>query len=656
MAIRTVTLELLRHGPAHNQLLSPLTPYLALCGNHDAETVHVGFEHLQFMRRIRELRYVHGTQVAAEARQEAAREVGRVLGSIRSLIAELSSSDPKEGKRMVHLRLVLSASELAMLPFELVESPLGLPGQEQPLVLQTSTPVCLTREVRRVALKTLRWPDRPRILVVAAAPDAVSAVPLREHVDALRSAFAPYLASRDEFSQHVKVLQAATLTDVREACATGAFTHVHILAHGFEILPENGGGPKYGLAFHSEKRRTQVAVVSGPELAAALRCHGRGGAELTLRRPVVVSLASCDAANVGSVVMPGASIAHALHEAGIPLVVGSQFPLTIEGSRVMTEVLYTRLLRGEDPRVISHDLRQSLYVQCPEGHDWASVVMYAALPADLESQLREGRFMRARIALEAKLARAEKLQAPDTTLPPAAPPSTEEQAENPETSPRERVVRALRRSMHRFEKVAPKKGGSTEQVKAWGILASAWKQVAHFQERGEEFERALGKARDYYFKCYQSGVREAWPLVQYLALTVGLEQRRQETFPRHRKLAEAIAQDNLEWGSPQQRVWAHASLAELALLELWEDNAKTEELTRKAHQHLREFFSLTRRNLYAPKEALFDERSTLREMKRYATWSWGNEAMRALSKELSALMEKEYGVQTSWLRTGRRRG
>jgi hypothetical protein len=32
--MRTITLELLRHGPAHNQLLSPLTPCLALCENH----------------------------------------------------------------------------------------------------------------------------------------------------------------------------------------------------------------------------------------------------------------------------------------------------------------------------------------------------------------------------------------------------------------------------------------------------------------------------------------------------------------------------------------------------------------------------------------------------------------------------------------------
>lgn len=48
---------------------------------------------------------------------------------------------------------------------------------------------------------------------------------------------------------------------------------------------------------------------------------------------------------------------------------------------------------------------------------------------------------------------------------------------------------------------------------------------------------------------------------------------------------------------------------------------------------------------------MFDERSTLRELKRYAAWEWGNDAMRTLSTTLSRLMEDEYGVQAAWVRT-----
>ncbi|WP_243468942.1 hypothetical protein [Paraburkholderia sp. PGU19] len=60
--MRKITLELLRHGPPHNQLLSPLTEYIALCENHSAVTLHVPFEHNQMLYRLRALSYQLGTE------------------------------------------------------------------------------------------------------------------------------------------------------------------------------------------------------------------------------------------------------------------------------------------------------------------------------------------------------------------------------------------------------------------------------------------------------------------------------------------------------------------------------------------------------------------------------------------------------------------
>src|SRR5215208_1217024 len=68
-AMRTITLELLRHGPAHNQLLSPLTPYLALCENHGAVTLNVPFEHNQFLHRLDALGYALGPEPGRRAGQ-----------------------------------------------------------------------------------------------------------------------------------------------------------------------------------------------------------------------------------------------------------------------------------------------------------------------------------------------------------------------------------------------------------------------------------------------------------------------------------------------------------------------------------------------------------------------------------------------------------
>jgi len=64
--IHDIKLEFLRSGPAHNQLLSPLTPYLALCGADGPVSVSLPFEHRQLLNRLDRLRYeVGGVAVAA---------------------------------------------------------------------------------------------------------------------------------------------------------------------------------------------------------------------------------------------------------------------------------------------------------------------------------------------------------------------------------------------------------------------------------------------------------------------------------------------------------------------------------------------------------------------------------------------------------------
>ena len=57
MDIRTVTIELLRSGPRHNQLISPLTQYLGVCGNAAAGRLSLPYEHGDLELRLQELRY-----------------------------------------------------------------------------------------------------------------------------------------------------------------------------------------------------------------------------------------------------------------------------------------------------------------------------------------------------------------------------------------------------------------------------------------------------------------------------------------------------------------------------------------------------------------------------------------------------------------------
>ncbi|MCC6551786.1 MAG: CHAT domain-containing protein [Polyangiaceae bacterium] len=684
---RTVTLELLRHGPSNNQLLSPLTPYLALCGNHDAETVNVGFEHLQMMRRLRQLRYVDGQRAARSALLEASSEVSRLVASIRSLTAEMSSA-PRGDRRLVHLRLVLSASELALLPFELITSPPGFPGRGQPLSLQTVTPITLTREVRRVSASTMHWPDTPKILVVAASPRGLSPVPLRAHLLAIRRALAPFLVTGEvkELEQHVTVLPDASLSDVREASAADQFTHVHVLAHGYESSDTDDGELRYGLAFHADEDRDRIDVVSGSRLAAALRCHPRSAVGTELSSPTMVTVASCDSGNVGSVVAQGASVAHELHEAGIPLVLASQFPISTRGSAIMAELVYRRILRGDDPRLLVHDLRQELHVASPETHDWASIVAYAALPPDIDAQVKKARFHRARCAVDTVMRRLD--------------------ANQHEQEPRREDVLSLEKAMDAFEAAVPEDDTPAERVHAYGLLASAKKSAArlfygeppwpllvlgeparalpaaggagglamaldgvaalmassagspsghprHGAAAQLRSRAALDEARGYYMKAFRLSSSEPWAAVQALALRAALDPMMEDDehrldFADRWTTARVIARDNLVSATPQIVVWAHGALIELYVLAqlLPAEHPARENAWAMGIRHVDQLLAILSTDPY--EDAHFDAYSVLRQLRRYTDWWWRDRhELRRLPDELGQRLRRA-GVKSRW--------
>src|SRR5204862_3765562 len=123
--IRTVTVEFLRAGPPHNQLLSPLTQYLAVCGDAGAGVVTVPYEHAAFERKLKELRYETGDPDDRLAMlHDIGVDMGRILGAVPGLPGSLAL-DPNRAGLLVHLRLTLSASELALLPFELAKAPIA---------------------------------------------------------------------------------------------------------------------------------------------------------------------------------------------------------------------------------------------------------------------------------------------------------------------------------------------------------------------------------------------------------------------------------------------------------------------------------------------------------------------------------------------------
>jgi CHAT domain-containing protein/tetratricopeptide repeat protein len=574
--MRTVTLEFLRHGPPHGFLLSPLARYMALCGSHQPADVTVPFEHSELLTRLRALLY-KDSQVTRELQLgETAHAMSRVLAEVPGLVAELADPGLNAHPEPTHLRIIFNANELALLPFELATSASAFPGAGQSLALQPQVPMCITREVRQSSSGSIEWPRKPRILF--AASSAGGEVPVQEHLLALRAVIEPWMYHYDEqnedewqkrISEHLTFLPHASVDDLLAACSSGTYTHIHLLAHGVPM--DRDDGRRYGLALHNAGDPTEIDRVDGTRLATLLRPQLKTRIE-NLARPTVVTIAACDSGNVGSVIGAGASIAHALHETGIPLVVASQFPLSFAGSIVMTQVLYSGLLAGADPRLLLIDVRRQLKVRVRDTHDWASVVAYASFPVDLDRQLPLVRLSRAEFSVEAALNHADRAtQASSDLLSSKTGSRRTRPGQQDQTKLLEAAKPRLAEAMDRMRAVLDTRVDDKSLI--YGRLASAEKRKAEIFWRAAQQDSnrdvtlgALEQSRRWYRKAFEADRSQSWALVQAMALSVTLDGRaalNRDEFD----LARLLARQDTEANARNRRAWADGMLLELLLLE-----------------------------------------------------------------------------------------
>jgi hypothetical protein len=575
---------------------------MALCGNHQPADVVVPFEHAQLLTRLRALLYKDSLETRELQLAETARVMSEVLSLIPGLVAELADF-AGEQSGPTHLRLIFSANELALLPFELANAASAFPGAGQSLALQAQVPMCITREVRRVSYGPVEWPTTPKILV--AVSSAGGAVPADAHLLALRKVIEPWMFHYDEGNQaewqqrieeHLTVIPRASVETLLQACASGVYTHVHLLAHGVPV--DRDDGRHYGLALHGSQDPDSIDIVDGARLATLLRPNAKAKMD-TLVRPAVVTIAACDSGNIGSVIGAGASIAHSLHEAGIPLVIASQFPLSFAASVVMVQVLYDGLLGGFDPRLLLIDVRRQLKVRVPGTHDWASIVAYASFPPDLDRQLVKMRINRAARSIEAALNYADRITQSmwktlrqTTSRRGTGSGTVTGTGQGPEKAlVLDSAKEKLKNAMARMQAVLGSK--DSERSLIYGLLASAEKRKAEIFWRaadvfaGSDTDRigmyrdealsSLEHSRDYYALAFQSARSESWALVQGMALTAVLDGV-VRIKPDEWELARLLSEEDLKLGEPQsisatpdlrqRQAWAHSNLLELYLLHL----------------------------------------------------------------------------------------
>lgn len=636
--IHNVKLEILRPGPAHNQLLSPLTPYLAICSSGGPVTVRLPFEQRQIIMRLERLRYYSGGIPVPAGQREAELDdlgetIGKMFSQIPVLFAELGSIRAGSGT-LVHLRLSLSALELSLVPFETAIAPEGFPGSGSPLLLQSIIPITLTREVRRGKPLPVKWDRPPRILFIFAGPGGLAAVPYEQHLVALRRAIDPWVKIMDndadrlaEVKKILTVLPDATLEQIRQVCMDTEYTHVHILAHGTPY--EHAGDRRYGLALCSGRNPGEIDVVDGERLAIALTMD-RAMDTVARQRPTMVSLATCDAGNVRSVLIPGGSIAHELHAAGIPWVFASQFPLWMLSSTIFTESLYKNLLKGADPRCVLHEVRQLLRTACPDTHDWAGIVAYATVPWNFENQVSEFRGKQTRARIETRFARIDDL------LKDGKFTGKDKEAVTKEMSELCMVIREELKSwrddpaVQKIDKeMAERLGVSAASEKRIGIAY----ELCSLDKKHEKSLDAYRKSCESYKKAIEAEPSNHWVITQYLSM-LAVKNRAEDgdmtelvkEYGHWWFTARQISGWHLLTKSGEDLAWACGTLAELEMLgalyggEDFDRQEAKEEITRYCGQILQ---------ICGPQG--FPVESTARQFRRYVE-IWQHEKWDDLAK------------------------
>ncbi|WP_240975164.1 CHAT domain-containing protein [Paraburkholderia aromaticivorans] len=300
-----------------------------------------------------------------------------------------------------------------------------------------------------------------------------------------------------------------------------------------------------------------------------------------------MTLASCNGGNVGGVTGVGASVGHALHEAGIPLVVASQYPLSFGGSVMLVQDLYQGLLWGEDPRKLLVGLRRRLHSCFKDQHDWASIVAYASLPPNFDDQLANACIQQAMSSINIALRVSDRVMVAFSDRDSGS--SERHQALNEDK--RQEMLRHVQKKVayakERLE--AANEAYPSQRARILAQLASTEKREAQMlyhsvksgtrttKKAGNEVLDKLERARTWYWQAYLLNRSHPWELVQYVSLTLFLRSlgRLPPSDWTESKVeplwitADAQSRNDAENGSPYDRAWAYGNIAELSLIEPW---------------------------------------------------------------------------------------
>jgi|WetSurMetagenome_2_1015567.scaffolds.fasta_scaffold01477_2 hypothetical protein len=634
--MHTVTIEILRQGSPYGHNLSKKTKYIALCGSHPPADLTVKCDQNTFIRYKQKLRYVNSSEKSRlEGIHFFEQLITKILDDITPLQTEGQTND------WLHLRLVVTPKELAQLPFELALTPKGFQGYlSKPFLLNPQRLTTLTREVRQVAPTRYLWPHKPHILFAWADP--AGTVPHEDHfnllIDILKHYARPIKNNAEpvpDLAPLITQLKKASLKSINDVVKTGIadgnpYTYIHILAHGGK--EDSNGGDEFKLVLHDNIDSNNAHYANGNEIAnAILEIDGE-----KILIPAILTLMACDSSNEGGISLPSGSLAHQLHESGVPCIFASQFPLTKEGSTKLVSTLYEKLLiEAEDPRKALYETRKVLAFNSDEAHDWASLVAYVRFPEDIAEQLKDNRLKVLLQSMETANSWADHLLKHRNEI------KTEKVAEVFEMI-KIRLDMAIKGLEDLFE--AYNTFENKRFTEHFGLLGSAWKRKAEHLFRMADLKKdqadsllkeskdALSSSREWYFQGYDKQ-KKHWTAIQYLSLTAIIEgslegSREKDILTIARILAEDDLRDSQD---PMQIIWAWGTLAELNLLFPFTLTGNKTSLNKeilsskgKASQFISNIakakYTFASNPSVNQDDILFAQESTYRQFERYINW------------------------------------
>jgi|GEM_PF-2460590 len=584
--MKSITIGISRPGDADGLPLLPGTDYVSRCANFPEVTFSVKCKQVEFLDNVKNLRYTNVSPASANAAICFFTSlISDVFKDLKYLTVDTADTDP------LHVRLITTPMELAQLPFEFAPFPWDLTWKGQPslpdpkdipvLLADPVREITLTREVLQETQARYEWPKQPRILFAWAQPgaeeDEDKKVPHEEHKKALIDSLAPLARPKKDkplpepdTDPFLTELPNASIKLIKQAITKGItenkpYSHIHLLAHGGQ--KSSSAGDIFLL----------VLCDDDPDLKIAARVDGKKLSEAIISGdkkfiPVVVTLSACDSANTGSVLVPTGSLVYQLHNAGIPCVFASQFPLTQEGSVEMVRSLYTDFTKGCDPRSALYHVRTILRKNGT--HDWASLVAYARFPDDINVQAyaiwlkilfasmeTTGKWVEHVVNFKDAIGKDEGIFAQVT----------------------DRLDHSINELSGLLKPGTLESKLSTEALRSehLGLLGSAYKRKAEFlyrlvgfypEKEKDYINRSIGAlrlAKDFYYASYDTDLNNHWTTMQYLSLKIVLGEFSEDD----KGLWEHIffvtkSKEKKEKDIPasQNKLWAWGTLAELYLI------------------------------------------------------------------------------------------